>query len=320
MDCFIFGWIMYKIKTDVQWVVDVKYILFTDITKDYDLFKQPIQALNDFGFKTDYLELKQKMNSLIDNKVNYVKRINRNISFASETEKAKSIVLMFSKSGDGKCFGDISLLEKLLMLQEGNGKGCCSDHAEAFIALSSYFGLTAREVHTLDHVTNEYYDNKLKKWIWVDPTYAILAKNKNGKYLSLLELRNLYYNNEKVHYEFFGNKHHCLSFDDPYLNSLYDEKEDFSNIIMTLGNNVFEEDNFNHRLHFLPKYLKQFVGIGLGIIPSYLMYVDDNSNKAKTIIRKKYLYTGVFVFLLVGSISFLLCIMIEEKFRHKKNV
>jgi len=321
LGCLILGGlIIYKMRFDEQWLVDIKYSFFTDFTTDLNSFNNPPTLLSKNEFKTDSSELVRNWASLIFNEVDYMHLMNKDMLPSSEIEKAKSIILMFSKNGGADCASDISLLDKIKRLPNGHGYGCCSDHAKVFIALSSVLGLTAREVHTVGHVTNEFYDYELSKWIWTDPLYAILARNDKGEYLSLMQIRDLYYNNKSVYYEFFGNKFHYFSKHNPAIFSLYD-KDRFSNIMITWGNNVFTEDKFNENLKFMPKFIRQFLGIKLGIVPLYIKYVDaHNTLDAHVLNEKKYIYNGIFISFVVGSIFFPSYFMIVYKYQrnHEK--
>jgi hypothetical protein len=324
--CFLMsGFIIYKIKTNMQWLVTVKYFLFTNFTNDAKLFKISPQGLFETKFKIDSPSLIKDWSYLISHDVYYMKNIDNNTLPSSVIDKAKSIIILFSRNGGVSCAADISLIEKIKQLPEGHGYGCCSDHTKVFIALGSVLGLFVREVHTAGHVTNEFYDNELNKWIWIDPLFAILAKNEKNEYLSLMEIRDLYYKNKQVHYEFFGNDaHYFNSHLDPRKFEYFDNKENFSNIMITWGNNVLTEDKFCQRINFLPKFIRQFVGIKVGIIPSYIMYVDENNIlKAQELLWQKYICNSIFIFFIVCSVAFptsLVIIAIFSRREHLKNI
>jgi hypothetical protein len=185
--------------------------------------------------------------------------------------------------------------------------------------------LTAREVHTVadtfknGHVMNEFFDKKLNKWIWVDPLFALFAKNSNGKHLSLLEIRQAYYNGKTISYQFFGNNYHYFKNKDPRNYFYFENREKFSDIMLTLGNNVFEEDKFNQKYGFLPKPIRQSVGLLTGVLPSYLIYLDQNSIRGNALRMNKYIYIGIFTFLACGTLLYpSLVITVLWKRRHDK--
>jgi hypothetical protein len=163
------------------------------------------------------------------------------------------------------------------LVPKGNGRLYCTEHAHVFLAFSSIFGIKARQVFHNSHTFNEFYDNTLNKWIWIDPQFALIAKDKNGNYLSLVEIRNLYYKNEKISFECFGNNYHVLKNINPLNHFYYDEEKDFSDIKILLGNNVFQVYEFKKKYASLPKPIRQLIGHAFGIYPKYLMYVDENN-------------------------------------------
>ena len=132
-------------------------------------------------------------------------------------------------------------------------------------------------MHNNHHVFNEIYVPQENKWIWIDPLFAIMAEDDNGEYLSLLETRNLLFEGKKITFTFFGNNSHQFYSKKPSQHEYFDSKEDFSNIMVTWGNNVFSENNFNNRYNFLPKSIRQFVGMITGKMPQYLVFVDKYS-------------------------------------------
>jgi hypothetical protein len=147
----------------------------------------------------------------------------------------------------------------------------------------------------------------LNKWIWIDPLFALLAKNQYGEYLSLMEIRQTYYKDEKVVYEFFGNDYHYLKNNDPCKHDYFDNKQDFSDIMVTWGNNIFEEDRFNRDLEFLPKALRQFIGLLIGVLPSYVVYEDNDSIRANSLQKSKYITLSLFGLLACGTLLHPFC-------------
>jgi hypothetical protein len=176
------------------------------------------------------------------------------------------------------------------------------DHSEAFLALASVIGLEAREVHTVGHVTAEFYDKKRDKWIWIDPSYAFMAKNANGEYLSLTELRDLYFHDQKVVFDLFGKDTSSFDYQDQFQYSYYASKNDFSDIMVTWGNNIFEKGTFNRKWGFIPKAIRQFYGLTTGILPAYLKYEDGNTIKASAQKKKKHIYIPTILLIFGGNI------------------
>jgi hypothetical protein len=217
-------------------------------------------------------------------------------------DSSKEIALSFSKNGeDGGC-GEKSdnLIENILWISQGHGHGCCSDHAQAFLAYSIYNGLTVREVNNLAHTFNEFYDYKYQKWVWIDPEFCLLARSRNGEYLSSLDILDFYAHHKPFDYIFFGNINHIL-FHKPIFPT-YDGLgglEPFGAIIITNGNNVFEVNYWNAKLTILPRSVRQFLLISCGIQPGYLLYNPNRSIWEKLLFIKGLIL--IFLVLLIYS-------------------
>ena len=271
--------LLYKYKQ--KYIVNIRQALFSSMTAEDDVFAaSPDKLISLYGFKTEPDQLKGEFYSFLK-KIEYVQGGRSNIaSQKDEIKKAKSIVLLFQKEDADKQADFPSLLEKIRTLPQANVYGDCSDNSAVFIALGSFFGLTVREVHNTVHVFNEIYDHDLHKWIWIDPENAIMAKNDKGEYLSLIEMTQMYINNDKIDYELFG-KNKDPEMKKNYFYYYYDNKEKFSYIMMTLGNNIYEVDKYMSRMNLLPKSFGQFIMLVANIKPHYVIY----SSKREVIIE-----------------------------------
>jgi hypothetical protein len=238
---------------------------------DPALFLASPDQLKGFGFigfqESPRKQFKNEFKSALENYL-----ILKNVG-STPVETIKTIVLLFSKNGvEGGCgtFSD-HLMENIVWVTRGHG--CCSDHSQTFTALALLNGINAREVHHKAHTFNEFWDEKNGSWIWVDPQYALLAKDETGKYLGLRQIQVRMANNQRVVWEFFGTAKHTIS-SKPIGSLEYFKPNKFSRIIMTLGNNVFQEDEWNVRLAFMPRAVRQVVLYLVGIKPGY-GYFDD---------------------------------------------
>ena len=128
--------------------------------------------------------------------------VEKKLQTSDVVSKAEIIALLYSKNGGAGC-GDSKFLIDNIKRLDGR-LGCCSDHAEVFIALSHIFGLESREVHHTIHTFNEFYDPKKGKWIWVDTQYAIMAKDDKNNFLSMLEMMKFMKEGRTIVYHFFG--------------------------------------------------------------------------------------------------------------------
>jgi len=120
-------------------------------------------------------------------------------TISNEIELAQEIVKAFSKNGSEN-MKSIFIMDKLTEINKGKGHGYCSDYSQSFIAISNAFNLKSREVHSAVHTFCEFYSRKLKKWIWIDPQFALMATN-NNKYLSIIEIKEYYDDNGNFKYE-----------------------------------------------------------------------------------------------------------------------
>lgn len=288
VDLLISMVVIYDYQTIDKWPVKIKYALFTEITEDKDLFNESPKGMVNVGFKRYFNDLKDDWKMIMRSDIPEFISLEKNIAGMNEVDKAKTIVLKLIKNGSDYCSDINSLRIKLKYLYDGS-HGCCTDHSQSFLAYATVFGMNSREVHSVRHVTSEFFVPEKDKWLWIDPLYAIMAKDQNGEYLSLTEIRDRYYEEKIIDYEYFGDNTIYFKDKDPYQYTYYDDKDDFTDLMVTWGNNVFEEDNFNQKLIVLPKSLRQFIGIKLGYIPHYLRLVDhysDNANIQKYMGRK----------------------------------
>jgi len=267
--------LFYKYKQ--KYIVNIRQALFSRVTARDDIFTASPDTLTRlYKFKIEPEQLKKEFSSLLKD-VKYVQDSQRLIeSQKDEIEKAKSIILLFQKEEEEKQAEFPSLIEKIRTFTKPNVYGDCSDNAEVFIALGSFFGLTVREVHNTVHVFNEMYDHHLHKWVWIDPENAIMAKNVQGEYLSLVEMARLYGKNEKIDYELFG-KNKDPEMEKNYFYHYYNGKEKFSYIMMTLGNNIYEVDKYSGRMRFLPKLFREFIILASNIKPHYVIYSSNRN-------------------------------------------
>ena len=213
-------------------------------------------------------------------------------------DKAKKITLSFSKNG-GYPIHSIDLKKKINKLSQS--KGWCSDHSEAFIAVSHLFGLKTREVHNSYHTFNEFYSDEYKKWIWIDSQFALMAYEKNIP-LNLLEIKKLYDLDKKLEWKCFGDSNFYLF--DHKVSSLvyYDEKEDFEVLMLTNGNNVFENDIENKKLSLFHKTIRQLILLTKGIQPEYKIFHTYKGEKLKLLETTKIIANLILVLWLISNI------------------
>jgi hypothetical protein len=264
-----------KYGASSQVKIDVRQALFTEIVSNTQIFCDSVVLTPNFlHFKQEHLGeflREQKGDSSI------MSMLGEDTSRLQE-ERVQSIIMRYSKNGGDGCGSRSSDLAKnILWVSEGSGHGCCSDHSQVFLALCAINKIQAREVHHKLHTFNEYYDTDLQKWVWVDTQFALMAKGRDGQYLSFLQLSESIVDSASINWVFFGKSCHNLSDLNPYRANEYFRPPAFSHLMMTMGNNVFEQNTYSKKLAFLPTELRSLILISLGVQPKYIAYCTDDS-------------------------------------------
>ena len=300
---------------------EVRQALFAKISDSSEVFEITKQsAIERYSFIAEEKKLINEYSRIINKSVDYIKpevatKLKQTRDIA---KKAQFITLLYSKNGGPGGGGAKDLLHNIQRLNDENGMGDCTDHAEVFIALSHVYGLISRVVHHNRHTFNEVYDSSRKKWLWIDTQFAIVAKNDKGNYLSLLEMMSHMNNDKDIIYEFFGNSNHSFYASSPNKHPYYDDKEDFTYIMLTLGDNIFCQDRFNSKLKLLPKPIRQFIAIVLREQPKYIVYTTMMTDelRRRTLIR----YVFIALSLFYGIINTLaLSLFLINQIRQQRN-
>ena len=283
-----------------QVLIDIRQSLFTEITDNPEVFEiTKMTAAKKYSFLIENKSVIRDYSQRVKENVNYIKpEVIDKLQTMDTAKKAQFITLLYSKNGGPGCGNYKDLMHNILRLDDNNGMGCCSDHAEVFIALSHIFGLNSREVHHTNHTFNEVYDPDINKWLWIDTQFAIMAKDDKNNYLSLLEMTRYVNKGKQISYDFFGNASHTFSRLLPIEHEYYDSKDDFEYIELTLGDNVFSQDHFNKKIIFLPKPIRQIIALVQGIQPKYITYTPKMT---KTL--KRFHYIKIIVIILVLTLS-----------------
>lgn len=200
-------------------------------------------------------------------------------------------------------------------LSVSQGQGCCSDYSQVFIALCIANNITVREVSNLEHTFDEVYYEKYNKWIFVDPQFKLIALNEESIPLNSFEILQSYKNLRKINFVFIGNNKDYL-FNRNVSRFIKSSNipnwtpEAFSALMLTNGNNVFQENKYNKQFRIFPKELRQFFLLSFGIKPIYLLYDPENklTLKHKTPVVKMF----VLCLLLFGLINFVIYRFIKK--------
>jgi hypothetical protein len=221
------------------------------------------------------------------------------LNFESKPCDIQRLILSFSsrlsKGGCGEYSYDLT--KTVDWVSQNNG--CCSDYSQTFLAVAKINGLFAREVHHNSHTFNEYYDETLHKWIWVDANFKLMALGRDSIYLSLLEIRELFEQGKQPKWYFFGNDEQRFFKNSPAEHKYFDANE-FQNLRYTNGNNVFQQSYWLEIFKFFPKELRQFMFLSLDILPSQTFYA--NSEYVTYFKNLKYVTYSIFCTLFIVNL------------------
>jgi hypothetical protein len=303
-DALAGGWILYATRFRRAWLLDVREAVFSSGLADPAAFDAPPEALVRAGFHTDAPELVAEWRGRLPEEVEYLNGVSETLAGRDPIEVVKTLVPLFSKNGGGGCGRYRDLLDNVQRLPRGEGLGCCSDHVQVLIALGSSLGLFVRQVHHMSHTMAEVWSPALGKWAFVDPHYAVMARDPDGTPLSLREMRERYLAGAPVEFEFIGTQYHRFATIRPQDFELYDSPDDFRVISTLWGNNVFEEDHLDRRLGFAPRGARQLVGLSAGVLPTWRV-LDDGSSHAEVMRLRgnRRLYLGTAALLAVGTLG-----------------
>lgn len=301
-DALVAGWIAWAARFDRTWLLDVRAALFTSPISDPAAFDAPPDALVAAGFQTDPPELVAEWRERLPREVDYLRGVPEALAGRSELEIVRAIVPLFSRNGGGGCGRYRDLLDNVQRLPRGDGLGCCSDHVQVLIAIGSTLGLFVRQVHHVSHTMAEVWVASLGQWVFVDPHYAVMARDPGGRWLSLLELRERVFAGAPVDWVFIGTEHHRFATIRPQDFELYDSPDDFATIKLLFGNDVFDEDRLDRSLAWLPRPARQLVGLATGRLPGVRMFDDARTDEPRELARRRTRYLGVAGLLAAGTL------------------
>jgi hypothetical protein len=290
-------------------LIDVRNALFTTFVSDPKQLELPPAELAASGFVKDSKEEIAKWRRTLDDLPLYHELFGKLEQTTSTVEKAKLIALSFSRNGtptyaDGSPIRpydkSADLLLKFSTIMEP--RGCCSDHVEVFVALGNVTGLDCMKLDCA-HVTCSFYAPELKKWIWIDPEFAIMAKGPDGEYLSPSEMFRANRRHEKVDYEFFGLPVHMFSKMDPHDHELYNPDSFSQNFSANWGNNVLTFDEVGRQCLFIPKSVRQTAWHIAGLAPNFRT-LDDGQPKVASLQRLKFLSWSLVWIFVIGNLAF----------------
>lgn len=270
-------------------LVEIRKMFFTRYVDDRSIATASPERLRELGYRTDSPEAIAAWREEIVAKLPYLQAIDADALPKDPIERAKAVVLLFSKNGGmGRCgLGDLATT--LGLIAQGGGYGCCSDHSDAFVALGQAFGLVVRPVATEHHAVDEVFLPDAQRWVFVDPQYALMAHDEGGRSLGVFEIRERLRDGEPVRYEFFGTAEHDFwpardgepSWDrNRVASAYYLDFDGFRDLRLSWGSNLVEQDRFDVRWHRWPLALRSFAAHVLRIAPVRVHYLDADSRYA----------------------------------------
>lgn len=286
-----------------QALIDIRFAHFSRFaTTDHLWRAQPSQLLRE-GFLTDTPAVRAKFAEWAWREVPWLHDLPDNISDLPTIERAKAIT--FAMSGGGSCsefLHTATLSEKLKQIPEGIG--LCSDHTECFLAIAPMFDIFAVEISVTSHTILSIWRPETASWVMFDPQSCLIARDQTGQYLSPMEVRRLELAGQHVDWEFFGQPSKHFTCVTPQSLGNFDSHEDFTEAVLTMGNNVIEADRHRNSLRWMPRPLRQPIFLLAGIMPGYALLEDDHTEKPalyRKIWRRNVTYAGTTLLLLLLS-------------------
>lgn len=283
-----------------QLLIDVRFAMFSSPVNDRDTFQQSPEQMSAHGFLTDDEATRQAWREKLKAEMPDFAALPEGFASWTNEKKAEYLAGLFSRDGCATTFPETTtLIEKMQQIRES--LGLCSDHVEVFLALCNIYGVPATEVSITNHTIARVWSAAQQEWVYIDPQYCLMARGDDGGYLSISAMRSLYYRGKPaaVHFEFFGRPTQRFAHADPHQFEYYDEPADFSEVILTNGNNVLEVDKYRADLLWLPKPVRQLFYLATGVMPRYEMLLDDRSTYAWRIERLRIVTYSIGAVLLV---------------------
>ncbi len=183
-----------------------------------------------------------------------------------------------------------------------DGRGFCSDYSQVFIALCNLNKYPVCEISNLNHTFNEIYDSKKKSFYFIDILNKIIAKDKQGNYLSTIEIKDKLMNNEIIEIFKFNNKKNIYSTND-HIATNYFSKDYFKTLILTNNKNVLDFDRKYYPYNFLPIELTQII-YAFHNYPLFLILDEHNSFSTRVLKMRFYIFTFLCLYLFVNFYIF----------------
>lgn len=192
------------------------------------------------------------------------------------------------------------LLQCVTMVSQGFGR--CSDYAQSFAAACLENNIMVREVSNMTHTFNEIYIASLGKWIFIDAQNCLTAQDAYGNLLSALDIFNAYACHKPFKFVSFApcQKFIAMQRDSNRFYEVNGNSDAYQYLVITNGINVFQVNKWNRDFHTIPKAVRQFALLSIGVQPGYLVYDPNNHIRPSLII---YRIVFVLALVLIGLIN-----------------
>lgn len=303
VDVVLIGVVLIAIRANPQWLIDQRFAIFSRPLASTSVFNRSPEELRADGFLSDPMELKASRRPELLQKVSYLADLPNSFDSWTTLKRAQWLADKMGHDGGRGFPGGTILVEKLNQMPRG--VGLCSDHVEGFIALCSIFGIEAREISTSVHTTAGVYLPEEHRWIWIDPEYALVCRDSTGRLMTSCEMRDAVLREEDFLLEYFGSDPtRVMARINPRQHEFYNAPGDFGDLVLTYGNNVFEFDGYRAGTTWMPRPIRQFALLMLGIQPDYRFVNDKQSPRAQQVLALRGQSYAIGLPLVLGTIAY----------------
>lgn len=237
---------------------DMMLAAFEDIfyskKKDSTFMSFPPEMMSQYGFVNESPEVFKAGMDEIFAKTHIKHSALEHLDSVPILDRARLIVRMYSSMGSGICSDDVSLPDRVNRARKK--EGCPKDYAMIFSALARYAGIQNRIVKNAAVYGVEIFDGK--KWIFIDPYFAVTAYDKEGNSLSFFDLNRKKTESENIRLDFFGGHNHCMFGKNTSEMPYYKNNGLFGSAYVLMGDNVFSIALKESSVPLKPKFVHTF--------------------------------------------------------------
>ncbi len=251
--------------TPAEFQIRFRGVLFTG-TGSRDLLTSPVEQLRAGGFVEDDRRSVDSLRAAL-REAPWGRRFDSVVAEPDPIRRAQDLVRFFSIGGyPGGRYVPYGVIAAVDSLRAGAGR--CSDHVQLLESLGSAAGLRVREVQLAGHTVAEVWDGTAGRWIFIDPMYAVMARDRSGAWVGVAALVADTGFTELV--PFASGPHLASPTEERYLLLYNPARTLFSEAVLVNGSATIAESGFNVRWHRLPVPARHLLGHMTGVLPGYL--------------------------------------------------